>query len=265
MLQKFSKLVLTIVLTLSGFFPTSIIAQGTDSLNVAILGDSMSWIGGDNCDKETGWTNHFHRAFPDYNIGMYARSGATWTNTVNTTGDTAFYSELLNDENVIYDQVMRLLNDVEKNPASVPDIAIIFAGGNDAWFESKRPGIYDPAPLPEKNLKSVKPSEVTSLASSIELCCKLLRESFPSCRIVLMTPPEMSKTTPERIHKVGDTIAAKGAELGLEVFRTDRDLPFNHDVEKSENRIYTYDGAHSNPTGAKLISDYVIEKLNLKK
>lgn len=229
----------------------------TGAETVALLGDSMTWIGGDNCEKETGWTYHFKKNFPQCDLHTYARSGATWTNTAATRGDTDFYTAILDDENVIYDQVLRLIGDVESGKIKAPDIVVMFAGGNDAWFENRRPGIYDTVlPLPD-DVDNVKPSQVTTLEGSIELACALVNKHLPDASIILITPPEMSKTSPERIHKVGDTIERTGKRLGLPVLRADFDLPFKHEVEKSDNRVYTYDGAHSNPIGAQIVAAYI--------
>ena len=190
-----------IVFLLSLFGVTA--SETVDSVKVvALLGDSMTWIGGDNCEKETGWTYHLKKSFPNWTIKPYARSGATWTNTVATKGDVSFYSEILCDENVVYDQVLRLINDVDSGKLTSPDVIIAFAGGNDAWFEERRPGIYEEQQFPTRMITDLQPSEVTTLAGSIELCCKMLQNRFPNARIVLITPPEMSKTSPDRIHKV---------------------------------------------------------------
>lgn len=242
---------------------TLIIGSGYSSAKttLALLGDSMTWIGGDSCDKERGWTYHFKSAADSlFRIDMYARSGATWTNTSTTKGDPQAYSAKLDDENVIFAQVLRLIGASKNDSEKCPDIILIYAGANDAWFASKRPGIFNDS---IKFTGNTQPAACTSLSSSIDLCVSMLREAFPMARIVLMTPIEMSKTSAERINQVGDIIERCGDKAGIEVLRADRHVPIRHLVEKKKF-TYTTDGVHSNPAGAKLIADYIFTSLFTK-
>ena len=62
--------------------------HNTKHIDVAILGDSNTWIGGDDCDKEKGWNKWFKDFFRPASCKSYARSGATWTNTEVTKANT---------------------------------------------------------------------------------------------------------------------------------------------------------------------------------
>lgn len=254
---RVSAVVICCVFTAFATQSESLKSSSSKPKTVALLGDSMTWIGGDNCEKETGWSYWLKTRHPERRITTYARSGATWTNTVATKGDTAFYSSILDDENVIYDQVRRLIGAVDKNAALKPDVIVIFAGGNDAWFQRKRPGIWNKKVVPQGSVEKLRPSDYTSLASSVELGCRLLREHFPQARILLVTPPEMSKTTPATVNRVGDTIETTGKRLGIPVLRADKGVDIRHDIEKVKPHRYTYDGVHSNPEGAKLIYQFI--------
>lgn len=239
--------------------------EKTDSLHViALLGDSMTWIGGDKCEKDTGWSFYLKRAFPDSEINTYARSGATWTNTKNTKGDVNHYTALLHDENVLYNQVVRLINDASKDKTKTPATIILFAGGNDAMFQTKRPGLFEKGKeITLNDLKKLHPSEVITLAESIELDCRLLQQNFPNAELLLITPTQLSKATPDIIHKVSDVIEGVGKKLNIKVLRADNDVDIKHEVEKQKGHKYTYDGVHTNPEGAKLIANFIIP--NIKK
>lgn len=232
----------------------------TDSVTkvIALLGDSMTWIGGDDCEKDTGWSYYLKRHNPTWSVETYARSGATWTNTAVTKGDVKAYSAILDNENVIYNQVRRLIEAVESNQSKTPNMIVVFAGGNDAMFSRRRPGMYNTVALPEGSVENCHPSKYTSLASSVELGCRLLREHFPDARILLVTPTEMSKVAPSAVNQVGDVIENTGKKLGIEVLRADKNINIRHNVEKIKPHKYTYDGIHSNPEGAKLIATYII-------
>ena len=107
---------------------------------IALLGDSMTWIGGDSCQNETGWSHILKESGRAGAIDVYARSGATWTNTISTRRNPGHYTELLHDDNVIYNQAMRLIERADTSDCS-PNLIILFAGANDAWFAAKRPGL----------------------------------------------------------------------------------------------------------------------------
>lgn len=230
---------------------------------IALLGDSMTWIGGYNCEKNKGWNYYLRQAMPDKMINVYARSGATWTNTINTKGDIEFYSARLDDENVIYDQVLRLINDAENDNKKIPETIIIFAGANDALFSSSRPGLFNNSEsLKNKDILHIKPNEVLTLAQSVELGCRLLLNKFKNSEIILVTPTQMSKASPEDTQKVGDIIESVGSSLNIKVLRADKNVNIRHEIEKRKNHKYTYDGIHTNAHGARLIADYILENIN---
>ena len=231
---------------------------------VALLGDSMTWIGGNDCEKETGWSHYLKEAFPSATIDMYARSGATWTNTRMTKGNVKAYSVVLDNENVLYNQILRLINASSSNPHKTPDLIILFAGANDALYERRRPGLFNEKALPEGSVENCKPFNYTTLSSSVELGCRLLKSHFPDSRIILVTPVEMSRVLPSKINRVGDVIEKTGAKLGIEVLRADKNVDIRHEEEKTKPYKNTYDGIHSNPAGARLIANYIIENLSQK-
>lgn len=235
------------------------VAAGS-GVRIALLGDSMTWIGGDSCGNAIGWSHQLKQTGIADAIDVYARSGATWTNTCSTRCDTAFYSEVLHDDNVIYNQARRLIGRVSAGVSVVPDLIIVFAGANDAWFADKRPGIYDSIPdLPEYTL-STKPSDVTSLQGSVALVCDILTQSLPESKIMLVAPLEMSKVPASVTHKVSDIIAGVAAPKGITTLRADRDVDIRHDVE-ADTPVFTSDGVHTNEAGASLLATYIIRNI----
>ena len=230
-----------------------------DPRYIALLGDSMTWIGGDHCEKETGWSFWFKTALPESVITSYARSGATWTNTSSTKGDVNFYSSSLDNENVVYNQALRLINDVESGATMQPQMIIIYAGANDAWFQKRRPGIFNTISLPDGSVADCQPSKFTSLASSVELVCRLLQENLPKAQIVLVTPTPLTKVTKATLTKISDIIDTTGQKLKIPVFRADKKVNFDITVESTTKRKYTTDGVHTSPSGAKYIAESVLD------
>ncbi len=250
------------VMAVFGFFAS---ARSLSDCNVALLGDSMTWIGGDSCDVERGWSCHFKRMASPKSISVFARSGATWTNTTSTKIDAEAFSDVLDDDNVVYNQVVRLCRAAASGEAPVPDVIVVYAGANDAWFASRRNGIFDETAeavvsAPPFDM-SVPPSEVVSLAGSVRLSCDMLSRNFPTARIVLVTPTEMVQAPLERVRRVSDIIEGVAKGLHAEVIRADKEVEIRRDVEGAGRHRYTSDGIHTNPAGARLLGGFLAERL----
>ncbi len=231
----------------------------------ALLGDSMTWIGGDSCENPTGWSHVLKNSSYVGDINVYARSGATWTNTSHTKVDTSFYSEVLHDDNVLFNQALRLIEAEGDSIRKSPDYIILFAGANDAWFADKRPGIY----AKDKSHKyysfptDIKPNEITSLYGSVSMICDMLHHSFPDANLLVVTPLQMSKVSAEKIHVTSDIIEEAAKSKGCTVLRADKEVCILHDVE-SNSPTYTYDGVHTNAEGAKILGDFILRHLFLE-
>ncbi len=251
-----------VVLLLMCFLYCSATQQTASKCGIkfALLGDSMTWIGGDSCEKATGWSHILKESGMAESIGMYARSGATWTNTAQTKRDPSFYSEVLHDDNVVYNQAIRLIEDNKNGLIKSPDCIIIFAGANDAWFANRRPGIYDTWDNTSRYSLSTDPSIITSLSGSVALVCDLLQEEFPEACLTIVTPIQMSKVSSETIHKTSDIIEAVARAKGIDVIRPDKEVEITHEIE-SKSPTFTYDGVHTNPDGAYLVGNYILSHL----
>lgn len=223
--------------------------------NVALLGDSMTWIGGDSCDKERGWSCHFRRLASPASVRVYARSGATWTNAPGTKVDTVAFYDVLHDDNVLYTQAVRLLADVGSGKISTPDIVILYAGANDAWFSAKRNGIFVPGKM------TADGSLPVSLAGSVSAVCGMIRDRLPGTRMILITPAQMTKAPASAVERVSAVIDSVGQAMGIEVIRTDRNGPIKASVERGRPRRLTSDGIHTNPEGAAALAHFFIEEI----
>ena len=138
-------------------------------LDVIIFGDSNTWYGGDNCDKPRGWNKWFKDAFQPATIKSYARSGATWTNTTTTKRNTQENTARLGNDNVIYNQICRLEEAIDSGVQPQPQLILIMAGTNDAWFQKDRPGVFSVTAEEAFAIDDIKDrpvSEITSLTES---------------------------------------------------------------------------------------------------
>ena len=234
----------------------------TNLPEIALLGDSMTWIGGDSCQNSTGWSYVLKESGIVGKIDVYAKSGATWTNTKSTRRNPQHKTEVLHDDNVIYNQVIRLIENSDVNH-NYPDIIVLFAGANDAWFKSKRPGMFEKEDSHRVFTTYTEPSSVTTLEGSVRLVCDILQKKFPYTTLLFVTPLQMAKIDAETIFKVSDIIEKTASPKGCHVIRPDKDTEINHEQEAKSPK-YTYDGVHTNPEGARIVGEYIIKYLTSK-
>lgn len=238
------------------------VADNGSRPNVVILGDSNTSIGGDNCDNPRGWTKWFKEGFPTTTCVSYARSGATWTNTPTTKYNTEEYTEKLGDDNVIYNQINRLLEAYSSGALCAPDIIIIAAGTNDTWFASKRPLAFSKTAAGAFNTetKGKHPNEILSLAESVRYGCEMLMGAFPEARIILLTPLQTTQAMVAEIKKTSDIIADCAKLLNVEVIRQDGDRYVSRAQEMKKKR-FTTDGTHTSEAGARRNAHYIVSEI----
>ena len=175
----------------------------------------------------------------------FARSGATWTNTTNTVLDREENVGIITDNNVIYNQVCRLIEATEDAKIQRPHLIIIACGTNDAWFEKKRPQIWaasvDDA-IADEGIVAKDPSEAPSLAQSVVQDCLLLRQFFTDSKIVLLTPLQTTAVSVDKIGRVGDTIQKCGDMLGIKT------KPHQH-LRRHSHKRHRSKGKRRNPRG----------------
>lgn len=246
-------------------------SRAQQALDIAVLGDSNTWLGGDDCTKQKGWTYWFCQIMQPSSCRSYARSGATWTNTERTVYNTTEDIGGLGDDNVIYNQVMRLKEAYDSGKQPQPNLIIIAAGTNDVWFLDKRPAALSQpadAAFRSKAVKEDTPaSQILTLASSVKYSCDILRRYFPEARLLLLSPLQTTAADVRLIHQAGDIIEGCAVKLGAEIIRQDKVMKVNSSTERKKHK-YTYDGTHTNELGAKsngeLIAKFLTEDKNKK-
>lgn len=237
--------------------PSNVAAQsaGVSSMHVVILGDSNSSIGGDDCSNPIAWTKWFADALQPATCVSYARSGATWTNTPRTIRNVDENIGVLGDNNVVYNQICRLAEAVGQGRQPKPDVIVIAAGTNDAWFQKSRPYVFHStakeAFVNNKTfITSRKPSSVVTLAESVRYACELLMQHYPEARIVLLTPMQTTKATFDDIERVGNIIEACGHRMSIPVIRQDH-ISGIYSISENQHPRFTSDGTHTSLQGAR--------------
>ena len=238
-------------------------AADHSAMDVVLLGDSNTWIGGDDCDKPQGWNYWWRESFAPRSCRSYARSGATWTNTSTTRRNLTQDIGVIGADNVIYNHVCRLIAAADSGEQPAPSLIIIAAGTNDAWFSRKRPGLWaeDAAEVNPSTVTRLRPSQATSLARSVMLSCRLLADRFPQARIILLTPHQTTATTLSNITRVAEMIERCGNAMGLPVIRQDLHSGIVAADEKVSPK-YTTDGTHTSIDGARHVAAFLNEAIS---
>ena len=233
--------------------------QGESTYNFVFLGDSNLWTGGDDSSNSRSWSYWFCKDLAVKNSKNYARSGATWTHTKQTRKDLLSYDEKLSDNNVILNQVLRLITDVQENRRSAPTYIFIMAGTNDAWFQNRRPQLFSETVKQAFTRKSRTPQQTLSLAGAVKLDCELLKQYLPKSKIILITPMLTTQASVDVVNKVTDIIDASGKRLRVSVIRLDKALLINPEQERQKLN-YTLDGTHTSPAGAEKVGEYILKR-----
>lgn len=231
---------LTLLLLLWGGMVATMTAQQND-LHVVLLGDSNTWYGGDSCNVARGWNCHFRELLQPASIRSYARSGATWVHTSKMKRNTEENTAVLSDDNVITNQIYRLIDAVDAGEQPTPTLILAMAGTNDMWW---------------------RPELLPTLADTLMADCRMLQKIFPLARLVLLTPFQTTKVEPAAIRQTADIIIDCGRRLGIEVVRTDSDACISR-AQELRRKTYTRDGVHTNEAGARRIGKFVFHSLHL--
>lgn len=244
-MSRFQRAVVPFILTLV------CVVAAAGGHTVAILGDSNTWIGGDRCDNPKGWNYWLAKSMPESRFLSFARSGATWSHTAATRLDTVENIGVLGPNNVIYNQIARLGNYVATHPGFRPDMVIVAAGTNDAWFRDHRPGMLtDTLSLASDELALLPPCEVRSLRDAVRMGCALIRRVAPQAEIVVMTPLQTTAASDSVQRLVSDIIEKAASGEGARTLRQDSVCPVRSAAERRRKTLTT-DGTHTSPEGAR--------------
>lgn len=234
-----------------------------DGKSVVLLGDSNTWIGGDSCNNPRGWNYWFARETKPGDIRSYARSGATWSHTSATHRNPEEYTEVITDDNVVYNQILRLVESVDSGHQAMPDMIMIAAGTNDAWFPHLRPEEFSVTAngaigRDAAELLSLSPGKVLSLPEAVRYDLMVLGRHFPDAKLIVLTPLQSVKVSPEMLADVSGMIDTVALASGASVIRQDLLCPVRSVSEMTDRRLTT-DGTHTSPEGARRNASVIVE------
>jgi len=215
---------------------------------VAVLGDSNTWLGGDKCDSDKGWTYWFKMVYQPDICRSFARSGATWTHAKSTRVNLDEYTEVITDDNVVSNQLERMNKAVADGSFPVPELIIIAAGTNDAWFGNRRPDALTNNASP------------TSIRGAVADVCASISRKYPDTKVLLITPMRSPRIPDKSIKAVSEQILeVSGMQKNvIGVMRMDTEDYI--DIKKETVRpSYFKDGVHTSVAGARRNGTLVAE------
>lgn len=239
------------------FLLTRQISAQENDYDIAILGDSQTWLSGDDCTKEKGWATWFKEDFNPKSICSYARSGATWTCVPNTKRNIVENVGILSDNNVIYNQLERLDDAIKNGNQVLPNLIIIAAGINDLWFKNKRPHFFEDS---DSLLVLQNANQLLSFRAAFRYSVQTIKTRYPNCKILIITPLQSIKVDNNLLEKACDLMEDLANNQKIMLIRLDKLSPIRSKQEII-TKTYTYDGTHTNVLGAKQNGKIVSENL----
>ena len=224
---------------------------------IVFLGDSLTHLA--IVEPTKGWVTYFLQNFSFSEYTNYARSGATWSNTPNTTYDITENTGNISDDNVIYNQVNRLLNDIN-NGGTVPDYIIIAAGTNDAWFPSERPNtLADTAKIIFEDtatnyIDNVNINTCVSIAKAMRYVAEMIIRYLPNAQVIILTPLQSTGFTDERNNSISTVIKECANYMGWNVIEQSKECGISR-LQEIRGFTKTYDGTHTSVDGAKFVGN----------
>ena len=231
---------------------------------ISILGDSITWLSMSS-NPDRGWVTYFRELLKFAEIRNYARSGATWSHTASTEYDITEDTSSISDNNVIYNQLNRLINDVENNGVAAPDFIFILAGTNDAWYPTQRPDAIADTPASVMsdesvwlNVKSI--GSLTSIPKAMRYVAEMIWNKFPNCQVVVTTPLQSTAFTTERRNAVAECVIGSAKHLSWAVIEQDKVCGISR-IRETQGYSMTYDGTHTSEAGAKMVGGVLASEL----
>lgn len=231
-----------------------------------IMGDSITWYGHDDLSGIEGWTHYFKDWFNFKSIRSYARSGATWSCTADTEYDIVENTGSTAPNNVGYNQMNRLLHDIEEGTQETPDYIIIALGTNDAWhrYSASAEGGVDAVKELFNNTtdyeQDVPINTCLTTAMAIRYFSDMVTNNLPNAQIILLTPLQSSSISYNNIISIGDIIEECAKYCSYPIIRQDKECGV-YRIQEARDYVNTKDGTHLSSTGAEKVGNYLAQKI----
>lgn len=250
---------------------------------IYVLGDSITWLGGDNCDgvqgqySHQGWTEYVKNRLNPKKMKSYARSGATLSCYTTSSENASAYERSPSVTNILWNQVIRMANDI-KNGAEQPDYILIAAGCNDAYvYETESVGLQNQHIAAQNFLadevdavmtSSISsswygekvPSECSSIAKTLRWMKDAFTEICPKTQVILMTPLQSHYSTLSTQRQVTERMEECAIYLSWNTINQGKECGISR-LQESKGFFFTYDGTHTSAFGANYVGAIIAKRL----
>lgn len=187
----------------------------------------------------------------------YACGGATWTNTATTAINLDPNIGGLNKDNNIWNQINRLIDDVDNSRIEKPNVITIVCGVND--ITNGRPyGDLDADFAVD--LTTITPQQALTLGLSIRYNVNILLNKWPDVKVVCTTPLQPAIITDFTSYWIGVDLMKKAFNrLSVEFIDQAYEFGIIGEREAKVPKYYS-DKLHLNLVGAKYVSKLFLEK-----
>ena len=227
-----------------------------ENLNIVLFGDSITDLENNNITK---WVQPFRNLITCKSFKDYARGYCTWTFKSDTSYNITDSSNSNIGNNVIWNQLNKLKNDVNNGTVNTPNIIMILAGTNDA-LQSKALGDINTAFSSASQGTDV--TKLTTLAQSVRYVCDDIYNTYPNCKIIICTPLPIGTASdyPKSV-EVRNMLISCANVLNLDII----DQTYKSGIvwyrEAQSNIYYKGDGIHLNDLGGELIANFIYKEL----
>ncbi|HEY8804741.1 MAG TPA: SGNH/GDSL hydrolase family protein [Clostridium sp.] len=219
--------------------------------NIVFMGDSIT-------ADPTWWTVNLLARMSFANFLNVARSGATWSHLAGTVYDITSTGGSTTSDNVIWNQVNKLIDKVTNLLTPIPHVVIILAGTNDF---SRPIGVATTAFAGASPITGLAPGSFLDVATAIRYSCELLLNTYPDVQIILTTPIQRGLDDNSVIFSLGQVIKDCGGNLSTQVIDQGKECGIYGKYDVGATVKYLTDDLHPNAAGREKIGAYMASKL----
>lgn len=230
-----------------------------------VFGDSITWLSLNNGinNGTKGWLTYFIEKLQFKKVVNYARSGAAWTNTDKTGYNITSVDTTPTDDNVIFNQLNRMLHDISIG-ADLPDYILILAGTNDGLFPSRAPQLLNKTAKDvfedeDTDYSAIEVNSCTTLAQSIRYVAQMILDNTPNAQVILTTPLQSTQIKHEMNTNISKIIEQCANYMSWNVINQSKECGINR-IQELQGFYKTYDGVHTSVIGAKDVGLFIAAK-----
>lgn len=217
---------------------------------VCVLGDSTS------STTMGAWYMWIKDKFSSYGWNNIGQGSATYMHREHSTEQNG--GNFSSEDNIITNQVNRLVKGVQEGTMDYPDIVLILAGINDTGRGMEALGDADVTALDTTDYTTLSYTDdrLRTMCGGIRMCLELMHKHLPNTRVILASPLNVQETEHLPLtHKARSEQQKIAAYLGADFLDLTSKAGISHITERV--KYYTEDGVHPSMAGGRRIADVI--------